>query len=183
MNSERVDSCVQKVLVLLRDIKRFPARKDSRLNCRAHPDDRYQHFSLGWTINKATGVTASRFNAKFPELYDACRALIAAYDSEFEYTGIQINKDYATAPHVDANNNGESLIIGLGDYSGGRVLTEDSTLDCNGRFCKMDATKLHWTEPFEGERYTLVFFKGRRMDKQYQLRERLVDPFGVRLDA
>ena len=44
---------------------------------------------------------------------------IAEVRPEFCFTSVQVNKNYASALHVDKNNCGPSLIVGLGDYSGG----------------------------------------------------------------
>ncbi len=39
--------------------------------------------------------------------------------ASFPFTSIQLNSRYASKRHVDANNAGHSMIIGLGDYEGG----------------------------------------------------------------
>merc|ERR1719271_1535675 len=40
---------------------------------------------------------------------------------DFPFTSIQVNVNYASRPHVDKNNLGESFIIGLGKYTGGSL--------------------------------------------------------------
>jgi hypothetical protein len=40
-------------------------------------------------------------------------------------TIVKVNKNYAAAIHVDRNNEGPSVIIGLGDYEGGQLWTYD----------------------------------------------------------
>jgi hypothetical protein len=68
--------------------------------------------------------------------------------------------------HLDRKNTGESLLIGLGDYKGGElVVWEDkesptTTVDISSQSVQFDGSKLyHETAPFEGERYSLVFYK------------------------
>lgn len=104
---------------------------------------------------------------------------------DFEFTSIQVNKNYASRAHVDKNNLGESLIIGLGDYTGGEVWVHDETgdvpfkldesiscmyhyeegatylgsvLDPRGRWSCFNGNRLHFTKPFEGERFSLVYY-------------------------
>jgi len=58
-----------------------------------------------------------------------CKLLIAslqAVDSDFPFTGIQLNYNYASRPHVDRNNCGCSYIVGFGDYQGGELWMHDS---------------------------------------------------------
>mmetsp|Transcript_43424 Transcript_43424/g.128464 ORF Transcript_43424/g.128464 Transcript_43424/m.128464 type:complete len:419 (+) Transcript_43424:39-1295(+) len=104
---------------------------------------------------------------------------------DFPFTSIQVNKDYASRPHVDKNNLGSSLIIGLGSYEGGETWVQDDDGDdelelgediisphhyrkgrsYQGRranirdeLCEFDGNRLHYTLPFTGERFSLVFF-------------------------
>lgn len=101
------------------------------------------------------------------------------------FTSIQVNKNYAARPHVDKNNLGTSMIVGLGDYEGGGLwvhddegdvdveLSEDvssmyhyragetyrgTDLDIRNRWCSFDGNRLHLTRPFTGERYSLVYY-------------------------
>ena len=41
--------------------------------------------------------------------------------NEFNFSRIQLNRDYNAMIHVDANNLGPSYIIGLGAYTGGEL--------------------------------------------------------------
>lgn len=103
---------------------------------------------------------------------------------DFEFTSIQVNKNYASRPHVDKNNLGESLIIGLGDYTGGDVWVHDegtvafelkediscmyhyeagatyhgSWMDIRGKWTHFNGNRLHFTQPFQGDRFSLVYF-------------------------
>ena len=51
--------------------------------------------------------------------------LLVAYGRQncpgFAFTSIQVNKNYRSALHVDRNNLGKSMIVGLGDYSKGEL--------------------------------------------------------------
>lgn len=81
----------------------------------------------------------------------------------FEFSSIQVNKDYKAAMHVDKNNLGPSYIIGLGDYSGGWLWLDDGSKlgrakNIRNKWFKFDGRKPHCVTPFSGRRYTLVFF-------------------------
>jgi hypothetical protein len=65
-------------------------------------------------------------------------------------------------PHVDTGRGAGqtiSLIVGLGDYHSGELGVEGSLHDIRYRPLEFDAWKLrHWTRPFHGERFSLVWF-------------------------
>jgi hypothetical protein len=73
-----------------------------------------------------------------------------------------INANAAFTPHVDSGQGaGQSLsmIVGLGDYTGGELCVEDAVHDIRYQPLEFDGWKLrHWTRPFSGERFSLVWF-------------------------
>lgn len=100
----------------------------------------------------------SRFNKKFPILYRLIRKLIREEVPDFKYTTIQVNKNVVSPPHVDKNNVGPSYIIGLGDYSGGKLVITGKSYNIKHKWKSFDGRKGHWVETFRGDRYSLVFF-------------------------
>ncbi len=100
----------------------------------------------------------------YPELQDIFKRFTQLYIPDFYYTQIQLNKDFSSPPHYDSKNIAESYIIGLGDYTGGELCVEQEsttidTIDIRHSFFKFDgANNKHWTKPYEGTRYSLVFF-------------------------
>lgn len=100
-----------------------------------------------------------RYDAKFPELRSAVFKL-GHKIVPFPFTTVQVNYNYRTKPHIDRNNVGESLIVGLGDYKGGDLVVDGTKYDIkNHPLIFNGAELLHGTAPFTGERYSLVFFK------------------------
>lgn len=88
-----------------------------------------------------------------------------SYPYYFKYTTIQYNKNNQCAKHIDGKNVGESIIVGLGDYEGGRLIIynyegQDKVfIDIKNKFFKFNGSKYyHETESFTGNRITLVFF-------------------------
>merc|ERR1719235_1130988 len=109
--------------------------------------------------------------------------------------------DYAARPHVDANNLGQSLIVGLGEYQGGELWVHDDEGDKEMTLCEdvrssfgyksgskwqghdvdirknwfeFDGNRLHFTRPFSGTRYTLIYFTcDRYAEASEDVRQRL----------
>lgn len=75
---------------------------------------------------------------------------------------IAINRNAQFRPHVDSGagaGQSISLIVGLGTYEGGELVVEGETQDI--RYCPVEFNgwkQRHWTMPFKGERYSLVWF-------------------------
>ena len=107
--------------------------------------------------NKTRGD--SKWNNVYPELYEQLKRMISEFDTNFTYTTIQINKNITSPPHVDKNNVGPSYIIALGDYEGGGdLVVEGKPHNIKNKFFKFDGKKGHWTAPFVGTRYSIIFF-------------------------
>ena len=100
-----------------------------------------------------------------PELKTIFQQLCDLYcDEEIKVDQVQINKNWQSPPHRDSGNVGESWIIGLGDYEGGETVVEypkeHIEYNIKNTFVKFNGSKyIHWTKPYEGTRYSLVFYK------------------------
>lgn len=106
----------------------------------------------------------------------------AAAHVPIAWDAIQVNDNYSSQPHRDKGNKGLSYIVGFGDYTGGQL-----SLDVSGATMSVDirhrgylfngAETLHWTEPWEGHRYSLVFFSIEWPTKftPYRITSRLVE--------
>jgi hypothetical protein len=75
---------------------------------------------------------------------------------------IAVNKHAEFLPHVDSGagaGQGISLIVGLGTYTGGETVVEGTIHDIRYKPLLFNGwTQRHWTLPFDGERYSLVWF-------------------------
>jgi len=95
----------------------------------------------------------------------------------FPFSTVCINRDYAAKRHRDSNNMGMSIVRALGNFTGGRlkywpddpgasIAPDPETLDARdgvplvvkSRSVVVDSTKAHEVEPFQGKRYSLVYF-------------------------
>ena len=102
-------------------------------------------------------------NRLFPELLKACFLLEQKLcPNRPPSSTIAINRHAQFRPHRDNGaGNGQtlSLIVGLGDYCGGHCVVEGVAHDIRYRPLEFDGwNSRHWTMPFTGERYSLVWF-------------------------
>ena len=129
------------------------------------------------------GISAA--SHRFPWLTRLLALFGRQQHPDFAFTSIQVNVNYASRPHVDRNNLGQSYIIGLGCYTGGELWLHDDTgnqalalqedigreklyrkgtlwrgrdIDICGKWAKFNGNKLHCTKPFKGTRYSLVYY-------------------------
>lgn len=162
----------KKVIKLLRETN-FP-QNTSRKNVMRTDQTSYEGFVLGminlipyWAKKKGNKqqLSVRTKDPKFKELYKNSIKLLQLKDSEFKFSTIQYNKNQRAAKHKDGRNVGESYIIGLGNYTGGELMIWDENdknpvkHDIRNKFLKFNGSKhFHETQPFKGERYTLVYF-------------------------
>lgn len=153
--------------------------------------DRKMVSGLGWcysmafglVIQPSQGVKISRFNDKFPRLYSLLQQLCPCFN--FPCTTFTINKNLLCQPHKDKNNQGESIIFSLGNFTGGEFIVQDprddvvdaadnasgvsiDSVDGVNEFKQYDifnrpmmfngAKSTHLTAPFEGDRYSVVLY-------------------------
>tara|TARA_R110000796_G_scaffold49080_2_gene117485 strand:- start:407 stop:829 length:423 start_codon:yes stop_codon:yes gene_type:complete len=114
-------------------------------------------------------VKKKKFKTKLmserPDLWEAFEEFRDLYFPHFDFSGVQLNYNYALGPHKDANNVGESVLVCTGDYEKGAtcVELEDGTIqrfDARLRPVCFDGSKYtHYVEDFTGDRFSCVFFR------------------------
>ena len=102
-------------------------------------------------------------NKLFPELMKAAFELEIALSPDREPSStIAVNRNAQFRPHVDNGagaGQSRSLIVGLGTYVGGELMVEGTKHDIRYNPIEFNGwTERHWTLPFTGERYSLVWF-------------------------
>jgi hypothetical protein len=130
-------------------------------------------MSFGYGIRTFKGYGEFAMNTKYPTLLK----LLVSYGNlvvptGWRYETITVNYGVKAKKHKDAKNSGESVIVGIGDFTGGDIkvwntddVTEaiynlhDQPLMFNG------STHFHETMPFDGERYTFIFYRQKRPGK------------------
>ena len=102
-------------------------------------------------------------NARFPELLRAVFELEATLAPDRPpSSSVAVNCNARFRPHRDSGagaGQGVSLIVGLGDYAGGELFVEGEPIDIRYAPARFNGWKQrHWTNAFEGERFSLVWF-------------------------
>ena len=117
-------------------------------------------FSLG---SMPAPLSEPQNNKKFPKL------LKAVFELERQLmpnrppsSTIAINCNAQFKPHRDSGAGAgqlQSMIVGLGDYVGGELVVESEVYDIQYMPMEFNGWKQrHWTLPFTGERFSLVWF-------------------------
>jgi hypothetical protein len=124
-------------------------------------------MNMGVIRTRAHGYNASKYSRKYPEVLKK----VIAYGNAivpvgFRYNAITINCGVQAKRHHDGSNVGKSVIVGFGDYTGGKLRVyhkqsdEYDAMDIHDRPLMFNGSLLeHETEPFEGKRYTIIFYK------------------------
>lgn len=122
---------------------------------------------FGYVRQRNGTYTGSRLNFERPELYQELLYLAAKIlPPTFPWLSIQVNINYMTEPHLDKGNRGESAIVAFGDFTGGELVINstpynsrnDSEIDIRHKIVYFDGSQLlHYTRPFTGTRYSVVF--------------------------
>ena len=118
-------------------------------------------FSVG--IMPGGANKQPKANSMFPELVQAAFDLEVKLCPEREPSStIAINRNAQFRPHTDSGagaGQSTSLIVGLGTYSGGELMVEGEKHDIRYKAIEFNGWKQrHWTMPFKGERFSLVWF-------------------------
>ncbi len=111
-----------------------------------------------------TGMSKTKVYSLYPELKEIFKEYASIWFNDFEWTQVQMNKNFRTPPHKDSKNIGESIIVGIGDYTGGELVIQDDKekeieVNINLAPCIFNGSQLtHYTKDWVGTRYSLVFF-------------------------
>lgn len=118
-------------------------------------------FSVG---RVRPGQRAPAGNETFPALTEAVFALEEAIcpRGREPSTMVAINFNAMFSPHTDSgagSGQSKSLIVGLGSYEGGELAVEGIVHEIQYKPLEFDGWRQrHWTFPYTGERFSLVWF-------------------------
>ena len=153
---------MEDLLQMLRDIE-LP--KDGR--DRVHADDAEKvkrGMALGTVTDYASKHLKPSVNTKrYKTLARALCKLAREAFPDFPFTGIMVNQG-GSELHVDKNNCGPSIIFSLGDHTGGDLWQfnpstwQGDIFEIKNNPTKCNGLLPHATLPFEGERYSLVYY-------------------------
>jgi len=99
------------------------------------------------------------------KLWCLLKDLLGRIDPAFEYTSVQVNRNFRGLPHRDKHDVTYQYALSLGDFSGGRLLAETgdpnvvAAFDTHGRPTRLDGRRVHWVAPHTGgDRYSLIMY-------------------------
>jgi len=128
--------------------------------------------------DEETGLWKTKIYETEPGLKEVFAEYASIYFPHFDYQQVQMNKNFKINPHKDSLNCGESVLVSFGNYNGGLTCVErqDGTVD---KYDPRDSAVIfngskytHWVEPFEGTRYSLVFFSNTYLLKRIKKRQK-----------
>jgi hypothetical protein len=104
----------------------------------------------------------SNSTKKYPYIMPLFKKFMKSHYPSFKFKSVYVNKNTISKKHLDSKNTGESLLVGFGIYTGGKTVIyindkpkkfqiKLNSLIFNG------SEILHYSEPFKGTRYSLVF--------------------------
>lgn len=129
---------------------------------RARSFGEHRSFTLGYVQARISRkIDLSYYTKKNMELYNLILEL-GKKIVPFEFDAIHVNHNVVCPPHKDKNNNGESVIISLGNYEGCNLIIGDKEYDTRLKPLMFDGANItHYNTPLiSGNKYSLVFFKG-----------------------
>jgi hypothetical protein len=105
----------------------------------------------------------SKSSKKYPYMMDYFNEFIWSHYPRFDFKSVYVNRNTVSKKHKDSKNTGESLLVGFGPYTKGRtVLYTETTakkIHIKSYSLIFDGSEMwHESEPFNGTRYSLVFF-------------------------
>ena len=146
---------------------------DRRRGVRRDDTQKKLGMCLGYVMDYAKGWTASTYTMARPELSQLLVRFARERYPDFRFSSIQVNQG-GSALHVDTMNHGPSLIVALGEHVGGDLWQfPDTRLTIRNRIQVCDGRLPHITLPYEGERYSLVFFNMRSVSRPGPSADRL----------
>jgi len=115
-------------------------------------------FKEGFGVWDASSVTQ-----RHRQLWEAASTLIEACDPSYPWTTVQFNRNFRGQLHRDDKDASFQVATAFGEYTGGelRVHSQDGIVDINtrNRFVRFDGRYPHEVLPYEGTRYSVIFFQ------------------------
>jgi hypothetical protein len=127
----------------------------------------HRSMTLGYVKGRISRkLNLSLYSKKYPYLYDEVVRL-GKKICPFEFSAVHINYNVCCPRHIDGNNTGKSMIISLGEYTGGRLFIEGKgEFNTQNHPLIFDGAKhYHWNAPItSGDKYSLVFFSHQKIE-------------------
>ena len=99
------------------------------------------------TKDEETGLYRTKVYDDHPYLKDIFKEFSKLYFADFEYSQVQMNKNFPCPPHKDKKNQGISYLCCFGDFTGG-----DTCIEYDDRIEKVSSKECPIS--FNGSKYT-----------------------------
>lgn len=105
----------------------------------------------------------SSYTKKYPYMMPLFKKFIEQHYPNFEFKSVYVNKNTICKKHLDSKNVGESLLVGLGLYTGGQTIlhinNKPKSIHIKTYSILFNGSEIvHESKEFKGTRYSLVFF-------------------------
>jgi len=135
--------------------------------------------TIGLSTGREGDVHIHKATPRYPNVAKLLSRFIrsrqpAELKTQFHFTSINMNFAYGASRHRDSNNCGLSMLAMFGDCKGGELryfpdddksqkvdqlsVKDSMTVDLKRNLLLFDGQRCHEVLPFEGERYSLVWF-------------------------
>ena len=108
----------------------------------------------------------SLYTKKYPWILPLFKEFINSHYPDFQFSSVYVNRNVVCKKHLDSKNVGESLLVGVGPYTGGQTTLYIGKADKPKKFHIKSQSLIfngseipHKSDKFKGTRYSLVFFK------------------------
>lgn len=120
------------------------------------------------TTHSAKAKLAAKKLQRHARLWELAGRAIQEADPVFAtlYTAVAVTKNFEGSPHIDTQNIGPFCGLSLGEFARGTggICVECSAhevaqVDTKGRIVKVDGRFPHWVAPYQGERYSVIYYQ------------------------
>ena len=100
-------------------------------------------------------------------LWELAHRAMKSVDPDYaqQYTALAVTCNFVGSPHIDTQNSGPFYGMALGDFWDGGALCVElnpmavAAVDTRHRLGKVDGRYPHWVSPYQGERFSLIFYQ------------------------
>lgn len=130
--------------------------------------------NFGLIRGRQIGYAVSKYSIKYPRIYRAIFDFAKhVCPPGMDVTSVTLNYGVKAKKHKDSFNVGDSVIVGISDYQGGKLRVYTSETDYTAYDIKdtplmFNGSELaHETEDFSGERYTIIYYSQRPKNREW----------------
>lgn len=105
----------------------------------------------------------SKYSKIYPHIMQLFQEFINSHQPDFNFQSVYVNRNTVAKKHLDSKNTGESLLVGVGKFTGGETVLYTSNIEekfnIQTHSLIFNGSEIeHSSKGFEGTRYSLVFF-------------------------